>query len=353
MEVRFYIHLPNMHRALKKILLWIASRLGAEIVDVRTGKSLGKALCLAGPRGIRMIGLPHAVRMVFLPEDTTRYTNHRVGFATHPEPDYPSFHSGDEMRMQESAGPILWVILVHQNPEKVHALQGYWKSLGYSDGRTLFVHAGKRSDFESLQVPNKVFVQDEWIRTARHPLEKQSYAGVFREVSSWMKGRDFEYVALVEYDHVPLIADWGDKLRALMGVERADVLCHHLTRVDGTNASHYLYHQHDPRFSTLFDGFSVREDRGVVFNAIMTGSFWRRVAFDAVAAIPEAFPVYLELYLPTVAHHLGYRVRGFGDQDRYVQVVAMEDPFSEKWVDQGAWSLHQVKSLAGFPGTDQ
>jgi hypothetical protein len=342
-----------MHRTLKKILLWIASRLGGEVVDVRTGKSLGKALCLSGPWGIRMIGLPHAVRMVFLPEDTTRYTNHRLGFSTHPEPDYPSLHRVDQIMTRESAGPILWVILVHQNPESVNVLHGYWNSLGYSPEGILFVHAGKRSDYENLQVPNKVFVEDEGIRTVRHPLQKQSYAGVFREVSSWMEGRDFGSVALVEYDHLPLIADWGDKLRAHMDGERADVLCHHLTRVDGTNASHYLYHLHDPRFSTLFNHFSVREDRQVVFNAILTGSFWRRIAFDAVAARPDPFPVYLELYLPSVAHHLGFRVRGFGDQDRYVQVVPMEEPFSEKWTVQGAWSIHQVKSLAGFQGKDQ
>jgi hypothetical protein len=55
--------------------------------------------------------------------------------------------------------------------------------------------------------------------------------------------------------------------------------------------------------------------------------------------------VYLELYLPSLAHHLGFRVRGHGDQDRFVQVVPMEEPFSKKWLDQGAWSLHQVKNL--------
>ena len=335
-----------MPRLLKKILLWIARLLGGEILDVRTGKVLGRALCLSGPWGVWMIGLPHAVRMVFLPEETTRYTKHRVGFATHEGPDYASLRQCADVR----ADSILWVILVHQQPPQISELLGYWKTLGYSAENMLFVHAGKRTDFEDLFVPNKVFVEDERVRTKYHPLEKQSYCGVFREVTAWMRGKDFSAVALVEYDHLPMVRDWGGELCDLMRSDGADVLCHHLTRVDGTNASHYLYQLQDHRFGKLWRNLSIREEKGLFLNGIMTGSFWRRAAFDEVSEHSEPFPVYLELYLPSLAHHLGYRVRGFGDQDRFVQVVPMENPFSGHWRVEGAWSLHQVKSLAGFRG---
>ena len=338
-----------MSRSLKKILRWIAERLGSEVIDERTGKSMGRALCLAGPWGVWMIGLPHAVRMVFLPEETTRYTKHRVGFATHEQPDYPSLHDCGSV----SPDSILWAILVHQSPECVGELLGYWKTLGYSPENILLVHAGKKGDFEGIDVPNKVFVEDMGIRTVRHPLEKQSYHGVFREVASWLRGKNVSAVALVEYDHLPLVPDWGEKLCSLMQKTRADVLCHHLTRVDGTNASHYLYHRYDQRFAQLWKDVSRREERGLFLNGIMTGSFWKRAAFDAVAAHPEPFPVYLELYLPSLAHHLGYRVRGLEEQDQFVQVVPMENPFSDGWLKDGAWSLHQVKSLAGFALKDQ
>jgi hypothetical protein len=321
--------------------------MGAEVTDERTGGKLGRALCLVGPWGVWMIGHPHAVRVIFLPEKTTCYTKHRIGFATHADPDYASMHKKAERVASDS---ILWVILVHQQPDRVKDLLSYWMSLGYSSENMLFAHAGKRSDFEGLDVPNKVFVEDAEIRTTHHPLERQSYHGVFREVTAWMKGRDFDAVALVEYDHLPLVPDWGEKLCALMERERADVLCHHLTRVDGTNASHYLYHLHDQRFVQLWKGLSLREEKDLFLNAIMTGSFWTRAAFEAVTAHPEPVPVYLELYLPSLAHHLGYRVRGYGRQDDFVQVVPMENPFSDRWVQEGAWSLHQVKSIVGFSG---
>ncbi len=51
-----------------------------------------------------------------------------------------------------------------------------------------------------------------------------------------------------------------------------------------------------------------------------SGSFWTREAFCAVCAVEEPFPIYMELYLPTLAHHLGFRVRDFGEQDRFVGV---------------------------------
>ena len=291
-----------------------------------------------------MVGLPHAVRPVFVPEATTRYTRQRIGFQKHETPDYASLQGKNGTIKAEK---LLWAVLVHQTPGEVAKLQRYWEKLGFPLGRILFVHAGKREDFEGLQVSNRVFVPDQEIRTVHHPIEKQSYGGVFREVAAWMEGRDFEAVAFVEYDHLPLVPDWGERMCARLEEEQADVLFHHLCRVDGTNAAHYLYHLGVEGFQDLWHPLSRREEKTVFLNAIVTGSLWRRAAFEAVAALPEPFPVYLELYLPSLAHHLGFRARGHGEQDQFVQVVPIQDPFSYRWIKEGAWSLHQVKSLAG------
>jgi len=332
-----------MMARLKKFILWLARLFGREFRDERTGESLGRVLPLMTPGSAAFVGLPHAVRPVFLPETTTRYTNHRIGFQRHAPPDFPSLQPESRPISPEK---ILWTILVHQTQAEISALFGYWESLGYSAAQMLFVHAGARAAFDALNVPNKVFVEGREIRTTFHPMEKQSYGGAMREIASWLKGKDFEALALVEYDHLPLIPDWGNKLCALLEEERADLLCHHLMRVDGTNASHYLHHLSDRRFAELWQGISMREDKEVFLNAVMTGSFWRRGAFEAVAAQGQPFPVYLELYLPSLAHHLGFRVRNYGFQDRFVQVIPMEQPFSPKWQAEGAWSLHQVKNLS-------
>lgn len=334
-----------MHVHLKRFLLWLSRRLGRELSDQRTGLPLGRALCLPGRRGIAMVGLPHAVRAIFLPESTTRYTKQRIGFQKHETPDYPALQGKNAIVKAEK---LLWVVLVHQTPGEVARLQHYWETLGFSSGGILFVHAGRREDFEGLQIPNKVFVSDKEIRTVHHPIEKQSYGGVLREVTTWMQGREFETVALVEYDHLPLVPEWGERMCAKLEEEQADVLFHHLCRVDGTNAAHYLYHLEVDGFEDLWRPMSCREEKTVFLNAIVTGSLWRRAAFEAVAARPEPLPVYLELYLPSLAHHLGFRVRDHGEQDQFVQVVPIQDPFSPHWIKEGAWSLHQVKSLAGF-----
>jgi hypothetical protein len=75
-----------------------------------------------------------------------------------------------------------------------------------------------------------------------------------------------------------------------------------------------------------------------------TGSFWTRDAFLAVARQEETVPVYLEIYLPTVAHHLGFRIRDFADQSRFVLGegdLAAEIPRARA---EGAWTLHPVKT---------
>jgi hypothetical protein len=327
---------------LKKSLLWLARLLGRDIRDERTGKTIGRALCLPLPWGTWFIGLPKGLQPVFLAEPVTRYTKHRLAFRTHEEPDYASL-GHEEPAFQRSQ--LLWALIVHQSPKQVHGLLGYWEGLGYSREKILIVHAGDRLDFEELDFPNKVFVEDRDIRTVFHPMEKQSYGGAFREVASWLQGRDFKAIAFVEYDHLPLVPDWDERLCDRLHEERADLLCHHLQRIDGTNASHYLEHQSEPRFSNLWRECSVREDKRVFVDAVMTGSVWTRRAFEAVASRREPFPVYLEIYLPSLAHHLGFRVRGHGDQDRFVQVFPMEEPLARKWLEEGAWSLHQVKNL--------
>jgi hypothetical protein len=76
-----------------------------------------------------------------------------------------------------------------------------------------------------------------------------------------------------------------------------------------------------------------------------TGSFWTREAFCAVAATEEPFPIYLELYLPTLAHHLGFRVRDFTEQNRFVRITKDETESIEQARAEGAWTLHPVKRL--------
>src|SRR5205807_8230216 len=100
-----------------------------------------------------------------------------------------------------------------------------------------------------------------------------------------------------------------------------------------------------PEFRSYWHSISCREDSEVVLSFFGSGSFWTREAFSAVAAMREPFPIYMEIYLPTLAHHLGFRVRDFGEQNRFVGVLEDETDRIEQSRQEGAWTLHPVKRL--------
>ena len=242
---------------------------------------------------------------------------------------------------------ILNVVLTHTPPTEIVRLAAWWAHVAPEDS-LLIVHGGPDGDFPSIAVPNKVHVSSKRLQTEDHPRERQSYTEVFAAASAWMKGRDFSHVYFAEFDHLPLVADLGQRLLARIEQEKADVLGHHVRRVDGTGLHHYLYHCGDPRFHPHWAKISRRADKRAVLAMVGTGSFWTREAFDAVAAEAEPFPIYLELYLPTLAHHLGFRVRSLREEEHHVSNLGdFRDRIAEAQ-RAGAWTIHPVKGTQGL-----
>jgi hypothetical protein len=58
--------------------------------------------------------------------------------------------------------------------------------------------------------------------------------------------------------------------------------------------------------------------------------------------------VYLEIWLPTLAHHLGFRVRDLPDQNPFVRNLGDMTGSMEAARRAGAWAVHRVKSLEGL-----
>lgn len=239
--------------------------------------------------------------------------------------------------------PVLNVLLTHQPADTVMALVAWWEKY-VPPASILLACGGTRADFDSIPHAAKVFVADPRLRTRDHPRERQSYGGVFREVAAWPGTPDFAHVHFAEYDHLPLVSELNQRQLALLAAERADVLGYHLRRVDATNCVHYLAHAADPAFAAYWNRITCRPDPRVVLSMIATGSFWTREAFSAVAATPEPHPMYVEIFPPTLAHHLGYRLRDYGPQTRFVSHIG--DRVSEIAAvrQSGAWTLHPVKS---------
>jgi hypothetical protein len=240
---------------------------------------------------------------------------------------------------------ICYLLLAHLPPRRIDFLVRRWRSYGIDPSQLLLCYGGARENFDKLGHEPKLFIDDPRLRTRHHQREKQSYFQILTRSAAWLEDHpEFEFIYLAEFDHWPLVKDLGGRLIERLRQEKADLLGHELARRDGTSCIRYLNHLSDDRFLPWLKRISCRADPGVVLNMFGSGSFWTREAFLAVAGIGEPFPMYLETYLPTAAHHLGFRVRDFLEQNRYVSAQGDRYDEQEKARQNGAWTLHPVKT---------
>jgi hypothetical protein len=83
----------------------------------------------------------------------------------------------------------------------------------------------------------------------------------------------------------------------------------------------------------------------VILSMFGSGSFWTREAFLAVAAQNQEIGCYLEIYLPTVAHHLGYRVRSWKESHHLISNLPSPSVSVDEAKRRGCWTVHPVKTL--------
>ncbi len=241
---------------------------------------------------------------------------------------------------------VLNLLLTHQPAPAVARMLDWWRGYCPADD-VLLAYSGLAEALEEIVHPHKIHVDDARLHTRDHQRERQSYGVVWRGAARWLteRGNEFTHVHFAEYDHLPLVAGFNVLQLARLEAERADVLGFQLARVDGTNQPHFLYHLPQPGFREHWASISVRRDPGVVLSMFGSGSFWTRAAFEAVARVSEPLPIYLELSLSTTAHHLGYRLRDWGEQNRYICSLGNFVDRIEQARRDGAWTLHPVKTL--------
>lgn len=222
-----------------------------------------------------------------------------------------------------------------------------WWARWAAPDQILLVHGGYPEDCDAIAHPQKLFADDPSLRTRDHQREKQSYAGVFAAAAGWLAGTVFSRVLFCEYDHVPIAGDLFERLESARTEAGAGVLGHRVLRVDGTSHAHWRYHAADPAFAAFWKTATVRRNPATVYTMLGSGSYWTREAFLAVGRLHGAPRIYLELYLPTAAHHLGFRVRPMpADQAPF---ALPDGDFSAAVASPpaGAWMLHPAKRVWG------
>lgn len=240
---------------------------------------------------------------------------------------------------------VLSAVLTHQNSKDVDVLLRWWSDyVALND--LLIVYTGSQAAFHELSHRLKLHVVDQRLQTSDHQRELQSYTSVFRAVAQSLRAGDWGYVNFCEYDQLPLRRDADRERIRRLDETGADVLAYQLRRVDETNHPHWLYYQTHFPHDEIIGEISHRSDISVVLSMFGSGSFWKRQAFENVAALKEPTPIYLELWLPTVAHHLGYRVVGVDEQqEQWMLASSDRSEDIETARKSGAWSIHPVKSV--------
>ena len=242
---------------------------------------------------------------------------------------------------------VITAFLTHQGPREVRRMLDYWAE--HQPGLNAVVaYGGSRQHFDELVSAgvDALYIDDPRLRTQDHPRERQSYLGVFKALIDSVANSGAETIHFVEYDEVPVVDDVQSVLLERLEAERADLLACGLKRVDGTNHPHLLAHDDDPAFAEYWAAISCREDPSVVLSALGCGTFWRAEAFAKVASLDESLRIYLELFLPTAAHHLGFRVRPLGGQYEFMQPANRFAPRDLPGLAAaGALCAHPVKAM--------
>ena len=152
---------------------------------------------------------------------------------------------------------------------------------------------------------------------------------------------------LIEYDHLILDPDFERRLAELAADTGADFLGKNCVDRTATNWEHYVRFRGDRRLLTHLRRISVRENRERLFGCLGDGMWLTREALRAYVHTGDHPPCYCETYVPTLLHHLGFRVvdiDAHSDLYRHVRWLPAFGP--EEAVSRfqdGATFLHPVK----------
>jgi hypothetical protein len=241
------------------------------------------------------------------------------------------------------------VLLTHQDAARVDANVRYLQAVA-PEARFVVAHGGRAEDCAGVAHAEKVFVDDETLRGP--PRTHQSYHVTLGLVHDRFVRDDpsVSAVYVLEWDHVVLRADFEQPLRAWADRTGADFMGKTCVERTGTNWHHYTRHRRDPALLAHLREHSVREDPTRLFGTLGNGFWLSRAALEAYVAVRDRPVVYGELYVPTLLHHLGFRVADLPGElygaVRYEPEVSLAELLALKRA--GGYFAHPFKTPDAF-----
>ncbi len=203
---------------------------------------------------------------------------------------------------------FLTVLISHLPADRVRDQLSYLEALA-PGARFVLCYGGPRDEFKCLGSEGALFIEDPALRGAS--TKRQSYnailAGVYRAFVE--SDETVELIYFIEYDQLILRGDYEQMLTELIGQTGADLLAKSASPRNDTNWPHHLASRDDQALDAFFRGISGRDDPGTRFGCLGSGMLLRRKALSAFCSVLDDAPhAYLELFIPTVVHHLGFEV---------------------------------------------
>ena len=201
----------------------------------------------------------------------------------------------------------LTVLLTHLDAEQVDERMRLLRALS-EEAHFVVCYGGARSEFDRIDWPERFFVDDPSLRVPGQHL--QSWTQIFE--TAWhdyfVGDAELDSLYLIEYDHVILDAMFEHRLRELALASGAEFLGKTCVDHTATNSAHYVRFRRDPRLLNHLKNLTVREDHERLFGCLGDGMWLSRSALEAYVHVDDHPPCYCEIYVPTLLHHLGFRV---------------------------------------------
>ena len=237
------------------------------------------------------------------------------------------------------------IIICHQDNLFLQKLLSHW--LAYASEENIWLaYGGKEKDFLKIQWENKFFIKDPYLKpeNSLRPWDTyHSYQEVFSQASLILPDI-YDYIHLTEYDDIPIQKDINEQQIEYLQKEKANIICYNLQRVDQTNYPVYLAQCKNEKFSSYLQSISVRKAKNLIFKTLGYGLFFEKKAFFRLATLKKTPLCFLEIAIPTFAHHLGFRIRS-KKRDSYSHYFSSHKGKFQEQFNLESWSQHPVKKL--------